>query len=192
MLPTFEEAREALAEQVGASVLAHSERTADTAARIAAAYGADVPAARAAGLLHDWSKGVEGAVLISMARRWNLQVTAVDIAVPYLLHAPVGACEVGAAFPGIDPAVTDAIAAHTCGALELTPLSMVVYIADAIEPGRSHDGVQALRGAVGSVPLPELFARTYASSVRHLIERRRPVHPVTTEVWNRFVAEAAR
>jgi predicted HD superfamily hydrolase involved in NAD metabolism len=165
---------------------------AETAARIATAYGLDVAPARLAGLLHDWSKETAAAELVSTARRHNLSVTDADLAVPYLLHAPVGAIEVREALPGIDETILGAIAAHTCGARAMSELDMVVYVADAIEPGRTHDGVKALRGAVGSVPLRELFARTYAASFRHLIEKRRCVHPVTTDVWNALVAEAKR
>jgi predicted HD superfamily hydrolase involved in NAD metabolism len=177
---------------VGADTLGHCERVAETAARIAASYGVDVARARLAGLLHDWSKEEAAADLVSSARRHNMPMTDADLEVPYLLHAPVGAVEVCEALPGIDEAVLHAIAAHTCGAREMSELDMVVYVADAIEPGRTHDGVKALRGAVGSVPLRELFARTYTASFRHLIEKRRCVHPVTTDVWNGLVAEVKR
>jgi predicted HD superfamily hydrolase involved in NAD metabolism len=165
---------------------------AETAARIATAYGVDVAQARLAGLLHDWSKETPAADLVSSARRCNIPVTETDLSVPYLLHAPVGAVEVREAVSGIDETVLRAIAAHTCGAPEMSNLDMVVYIADAIEPGRTHDGVKALRGAIGSVPLRELFARTYTASFRHLIDKRRCVHPVTTKVWNALVAEVKR
>ncbi len=186
------EAHGLLRAHVSADTLGHCERAAETAVRIAASYGVDVLQARLAGLLHDWSKEEAAAELMSRARRHGLPVTDADLAVPYLLHAPVGAVEVRGALPGIDEAVLRAIAAHTCGAREMSALDMVVYVADAIEPGRTHDGVKALRGAVGSVPLGELFARTYSASFRHLIEKRRWVHPVTIDVWNALVAEVKR
>lgn len=186
------EAHDLLRARVSADTLGHCERVADTAAHIAASYGVDVARARLAGLLHDWSKEAATADLVSRARCHNLPVTDADLAVPYLLHAPVGAVQVRDALPGIDETVLHAIAAHTCGAREMSELDMVVYVADAIEPGRTHDGVKALRGAVGSVPLRELFARTYSASFRHLIEKRRCVHPVTTDVWNALVAEVKR
>jgi len=186
------EAHDLLRARVGADTLGHCERVAETAARIAASYGVGVARARLAGLLHDWSKEEMAVELVSTARRHNLPVTDADLAVPYLLHAPVGAVEVRDALPGIDEAVLRAIAAHTCGAREMSELDMVVYVADAIEPGRTHDAVKALRGAVGSVPLRELFARTYSASFRHLLDKRRCVHPVTTDVWNALVAEVKR
>jgi len=186
------EARDLLRERVSADTFGHCERVAETAARIATAYGVDVVQARLAGLLHDWSKEAAGAELVARARRNNLPVTEADLSVPYLLHAPVGALEVRESLPWLDEGVLGAIAAHTCGASQMSDLDMVVYVADAIEPGRTHDGVKALRGAIGSVPLRELFARTYSASFRHLIEKRRCVHPVTTEVWNALVAEVKR
>jgi len=186
------ESHDALRVRVGLGTLRHSERVSETAARIAASYAVDVEQARLAGLLHDWSKEERSDELIAIAQRRNLPVTEADEHVPYLLHAPVGAAEVRDALPGTDEAVLRAIAAHTCGAAEMSELDMVVYVADAIEPERTHDGVKALRDAVGSIPLRELFARTYAVSFRHLIDKRRIIHPVTTAVWNAIIAEATR
>jgi predicted HD superfamily hydrolase involved in NAD metabolism len=186
------EAFAALRGRVSAETLAHSERVAETAAQVATSYGVDPTTARVAGLLHDWCKECDGAGLVAAARRRNLPVTDADLRVPYLLHASVGAAEVREALPGVGADVLDAIAAHTCGAPVMTDLAMVVYIADAIEPGRTHDGVQALRSAVGPVPLHELFARTYTVSFRHLVDARRCIHPVTTAVWNALVAGTSR
>ena len=70
----------------------------------------------------------------------------------------------------------------------MAPLAMVVYVADVIEPERTQKGVERLREAVGECSLAELFAEVYAASLSHIITRRRPLHPVTLEVWNRVVA----
>jgi HD superfamily phosphohydrolase YqeK len=74
----------------------------------------------------------------------------------------------------------------------MAPLSMVVYIADVIEPARHQDGVDSLRSSVGVRPLEDLFAEAYASSLHHLIEKRRRVHPQTVATWNAIVSRSRR
>ncbi|MCE5203676.1 MAG: bis(5'-nucleosyl)-tetraphosphatase (symmetrical) YqeK [Actinomycetia bacterium] len=187
MLPDWDTALAALGRRLGPKGVAHSVRVAETAAQIASAYGVDSEAARIAGLLHDWCKDVAGEELLQAAETRGLPVTDVDAAVPYLLHSAVGAEEVREAFPGIDESVVQAIAAHTYGSECMSPVDMVVYVADTIEPGRSHTSARELREAIGKVPLTELFTRTYAESLRHLIDTRRRIHPNTTAMWNRLV-----
>lgn len=92
------------------------------------------------------------------------------------------------AVPGLNDEVYSAIARHTVGALEMSDLDMTVWVADMIEPGRRHDGVDDLREIVGIVGLHTLFARAYEHSVAHVIEKRRPLHPDTVSVWNAHVA----
>jgi predicted HD superfamily hydrolase involved in NAD metabolism len=166
----------------------HSVRVAQAAARLAEAYGSDVEDARIAGVLHDWCRDVGGAELLRRATDAGLPVTAVDTRTPYLLHGPLAAVELRVEFPWLSSQVLDAIAVHTYGSADIDTLGMILYVADSIEPGRTHEGVQELREAVGEVPLSELFARTYAASLRHLVAARRPIHPATAETWNARVA----
>ena len=111
---------------------------------------------------------------------------------PYLLHARTGAAAVAEAFPGISPAVVQAVARHTVGALDMTPLDEVVYLADMMEPARDFPGVEELRAAVGVVSLPELFSLGYQLSLAHLVRRRKRIHPETLDVWNALVVEERR
>lgn len=192
MSVAYEAARAALAERLSPGALGHSERVARTAAELAEHYGADVAAARLAGLLHDWDRELGDEALLERAQQLGIEISPVDTAVPYLLHGPVAAADLAAAFPGIDPMVLEAVAAHTYGASGMSPVAMIVYIADSIEPHRTHGGVHELREAIGSVPLEELLMRTYAASLAHLIERRRRIHPRTLSTWNDLVARGSR
>ena len=54
----------------------------------------------------------------------------------------------------------------------------------------SGRGVEDLRAMAHGCDLDELFVATYARSVSGVIERRRPIHPDTAEVWNWIVTEA--
>ena len=189
MQPTFDELHDLARRRLTPSALGHSDRVAETASWLAGLYGVDVEDARVAGLLHDWHRDTSGSELERRARERGLPVTEADCAVPYLLHGPLAAAELARDVPGLPVEVLDAIAAHTYGASEMSPLAMVVYVADVIEPDRDHTGVADLRESAGSIPLEELFARAYAASVQYLVQTRRHIHPVTVMMWNRFVAD---
>lgn len=175
---------DAMRRQLSRESAAHSERVAVMARRIAESYGLDAEEAYVAGLLHDWSRDADGQSLLAEARLLGIPVSEIDERVPYLLHAPVGARLVKREFPQLSQSVVDAISVHTCGAPEMSDLAMAVFVADSVEPGRTHASAAVLRAAIGALPLRELFVRTYADGLRHLIEKRRPMHPQTLKTWN--------
>ena len=51
---------------------------------------------------------------------------------------------------------------------------MIVYIADALEPGRKGKMVQKPREKVGELELRDLFLEVYAYWVQLIMERRHP------------------
>lgn len=190
--PSLDAARAALIVRLSPESLGHCERVAETARDLAARFGADTHEAQLAGLLHDWSRDETAAELLGYAQQRGLQVCDVDRAVPYLLHATVAATQVSEAFPGIAPAIVDAIASHTVGDAVMTDLMRIVYIADMIEPARSFDGVAGLR-ALADAPaatLPRLFFACYRCSLLHVVRSAGRIHPDTVRAWNALVAEA--
>lgn len=189
---SYDSLMEAVSARLSREGAEHSVRVADTAARLAARYGQDVEDARVAGLLHDWCRDIPGPELVEMARSAGIVVTPVDSDVPYLLHGPVGAAVLEDALPELPEHVLRAVAAHTYGAVDIDPLGMIVYIADTIEPDRAYEGVDDLRAVVGDASLDELFTRTYAASLRYLVDDRRVIHPATVESWNALVGGGCR
>lgn len=192
MPTTYEAAQAAINERLSPRAALHCERVASAAADLARRHGLDVEEARVAGVLHDWHRETPGAELMRRAERLGLPVTDVDRAVPYLLHGPVAAAEIREVFPDLSDSAVEAIGAHTFGTPGMGELAMVVYIADVIEPGRTHDGVERLRVCAESEALEQAFADTYAASLRHIVKRRKPIHPTTVAVWNTHVAGDGR
>ncbi len=192
MIPDYDITAQALRSRLSLSGLEHSFRVAETAAALAGVYDVDVSKARFAGLVHDWCKDIPGQELVRLAEDAGLPVDDVDRAVPYLLHGPVASVVLAAQFPDLPHDVLAAVADHTYGSADIDELGMIVYIADTIEPGRTHPGVELLRGEVGEISLPQLFERTYAASLQHLVERRTPIHPATLATWNSRIAGERR
>jgi predicted HD superfamily hydrolase involved in NAD metabolism len=184
----YEDAVEAIEARLGKKAAKHCKRVAEAAAELAQTYGVDVEAARLAGVLHDWDREQGAGALLGEAEAAGIEVTASDAATPHLLHARTGAIAARAALPGLSDEVVSAISRHTLGAPDMTPLDMVIYLADMIESHRDYPGVETLREAVGDVALAEVFALGYRQSVSHLVEARKRIHPITIDVWNAYVA----
>ncbi len=184
----FDTAHAKLAQRVSAKALAHCERVAETSAALARIYGIDVEEARLAGLLHDWDREVPHDQLIASAEREGLLDHRADRMAPRLLHARTAAASLASELPGLSADVLSAVERHTLGAIDMSPLDMVVYVADMIEPGRQYKGVDDLREAAGTISLEDLFAEAYRHSLLHVVRARKPIHPLTVEVWNALVA----
>ncbi|HJW75035.1 MAG TPA: HD domain-containing protein, partial [Thermoleophilia bacterium] len=98
-----------------------------------------------------------------------------------LLHAPLAAAQLTGL--GFSDACLRAVATHTVGGDGMDPLQKSVYLADAIEPGRTYAGVQDLRELAANsldVALRSLVRMTIIDLVGHGLT----VHPATIELYN--------
>ena len=103
-----------------------------------------------------------------------------------LLHGPVAAYELPQLFPELSPAVFQAVDRHTVGACDMTPLDMVVFVADAIEPNRHGDYAHALRKMVGESTLDELFFSCFAQGLVYVIQSGRYLYPTAITIYNHY------
>ena len=192
----FYKARKAeLKTRVSSKRFKHIMGVADTCEQLAEQYGVDPKKARLAGLLHDWDKGMND----EEARQRAIDLGMEDEIDPYILevmpnvlHGITAAKALGREYPAIPRDVLQAIDRHTTAADDMTPLDMVLYIADAIEPGRMFGRIDELRSLVGEVSLEELYFHTYEYWVFLLLERRKPLHPDTIRIWNANVSRLKR
>lgn len=189
---TFFEARKAELEgRLKPARFAHALGVMHAAQELARTYGVDERAARLAGLLHDWDKNYDDEGIRQRAEELGLVVDPyVFQDMPRLLHGPTAAAALVREFPSLPHEVVQAIERHTAGAPNMTDLDMIVYVSDALEPGRDYPGIQALRDLVERVPLEELFLKTFQHVLLNLVERCKNIHPQTLEVWNYYVDRA--
>ena len=194
-----EEELSRLDEAVGAQLaakpkrLAHSRRVAEEAARIAVSHGVDEFEARAAGLLHDWSKVLSKDETIAHARELGIDL-GVDLAlVSPLLHGIVAARELPGLFPELPASVFQAIERQTLGSADMSPLDMAVFVADGIEPGRpSTETIERLRAEDETAPLDELYFHAFAMGAAYVLETERYLYPGTLDIYNRLVLGRAK
>jgi predicted HD superfamily hydrolase involved in NAD metabolism len=165
----------------------HSISVSQTAVVLAELYGVDEGEARIAGLVHDWDKNYSDEELIARAREFGVPVRDWEEDMAALLHAQTGAEALRREFPMFSEAIIQAVARHTSAASDMSPLDMVIYVADMIEPLRTQGNVGALRALVGKLPLEALFLKSYETTMKHLVTRHRFIHPDSLEVWNTYI-----
>ncbi len=194
-MPDFERYEDAIRRQLREKParLEHSLGVAACARELACAYDVDRDAAYVAGLLHDWAKAYGRQESISRAESLGIDMGDQLERVAPLLHGPIAARELKDEFPELSEEVLQAIARHTIGAVDMTPLDAVVFVADAIEPGRPHTpSIDELRSKAGAVPIDELFFLALKSSVGYVIETGRYLYPGALSIYNALVLERNR
>lgn len=170
----------------------HSLGVARTARQLAQAYGVDSFLAEAAGLIHDWDKVLTNDELLARAVQYSIPVVGSAADAVAVLHGPVAAVELPNLFKELPADVFQAVARHTSAAVDMTPLDMVVFIADAIEPQRKGDYADALREQVGKVPLERLFFSCFSQGIVYVISTGRYLYPTALDIYNRYALECAR
>lgn len=115
----------------------HTEGVMYTAAALAMAHNYDMENALVAGLLHDCAKCIPDAKKIKLCEKYKVEVTDVEKANPFLLHAKAGAIIAREKYDIQDEEILDAIRCHTTGKPGMSLLDKIIYIADYIEPNRN-------------------------------------------------------
>ncbi len=131
-------------------------------------HGIDAARARTAGMLHDVARMWPASRLLEEALGRGYPVDDFERRNPIVLHAPLGATIAAERFAVRDPEVAAAIAAHTLGAAEMSPLAQVLYLADALEPGRDYPE----RRQLWELAMRDLDAAMYATLERTLAYSR--------------------
>lgn len=173
--------------------LAHSLSVGLTAERLAAIYGVEPYLARVAGILHDWEKVLPDRESIARASGLGIELGVELALVEPLLHGMIAARELPERFPELPDDVWQAIDRHTLGNAHMSPLDMVVFVADGIEPLRKPaDAIKRQRKLVGKASLSDLYWECFSDGVSYVIETRRYLYPGTLSIYNDIVLERAQ
>jgi len=109
-----------------------------TAAALAMCHGEDILKAEVAGLLHDCAKCIHDDELLALCRQHEIVISDTECAMPFLLHAKVGAWFAYEKYQIEDTDILNAITYHTTGRPQMSLLEKIVYLADYIEPEREQ------------------------------------------------------
>ena len=165
---------------------AHTLRVADTAVNLAEKWDSDRQRAYVAAIFHDVAKFLNPEKLSEM----NI------ISTPFLdnlyqkyraiWHSFAGPAIMKHFFKINDPKTLSAARWHTTGKAKMSKLEQIVYMADAIEPGRDFSGIAYLR----DLSFKNLDHATYAQShaiLESLLVQALPIHPYSIQCRNYYL-----
>ena len=156
-----------------------------TAIQLAQEYGADVEKASIAALLHDVAKEQPEEEMRDLVISENLDLDLLQFG-SQIWHGPVGAILAQREYGISDDEILEAIRYHTTAAPEMTLITQIVYVADYIEPARSHEGVKEAR-ELASRSLRAAVRYEISRTIKHLVETEKRIYPNSIDAYNAWI-----
>lgn len=160
----------------------HTLRVRDTALKLAEVYEAPEKTVELAAIFHDYAKNRP----LDELKQWILSSQLPKDLLDFhheLWHGPVGAILIEREHGLIDSAVQSAIACHTTGKAHMTPVDMIVFVADYIEPGRNFPGLEEVRETAGT-NLVKAAWMVSRNSINYLMEKHNTIYPDSFHAYN--------
>lgn len=198
---TLDFAREWVRPRISPFRFGHTEGVAKVAKQIAVQAGIDTFLPELAGWLHDACKEMKPQQLVAEAKNFGLKLHPIEEENGHLLHGPVAAETVKREFKITNEEFLNSIREHTLGAVPMTTLSKVVFLADCLEASRPEDYTEpiwkALRKGYHKYKKPsdlevDLDAAVLLASelgLEQLLESHKVIHPKTVQVRNYLLKE---
>lgn len=184
---TIDEIRQELKQRLKPSRYQHSLGVAKAAVRLAERFGVDRNKAELAGLLHDCAREFPQENLIDEAYRRGIAVSPIEQAIPFMLHAPVGASRARELYGVADREVLEAISRHTVGGKGMSDLDKIIYFADMIEENRDYPGVEELRQLAETETLDRMLLAGFDQTLAFVLTKRGLMHPDTVTARNEVI-----
>ncbi len=165
----------------------HSLGVYETALKLAEAHGINKDKVGVAALLHDCGRQIPSRESLDKMAELGLKVDLIEAAQPVLLHAKLGVYYARNKYGVTDREILDAIRYHSTGINNMTPVAMVVYLADLLEPSRDFSGIEELR-KLAMKNMEEAMIFAYSKTIRYLLEYDLLIHPDCIAGYNQLVA----
>jgi predicted HD superfamily hydrolase involved in NAD metabolism len=180
---TKEEVIGRMKKNLSLSRIDHIMRVVDTAQQLAERYGVDPERAEWAALLHDFYKWQDKDAYAAALETSGLSLDKETAASQELSHGWMAAEFMQSTLGIEDEEIYYAIATHTTGRSGMSLLEKVIYLADRVEPGRTHPGCEQLR----SLAFRDLDRAVYIAmnqTLEYLLKNHAYIHPRTIEARN--------
>ncbi len=161
----------------------HSLNTALTARQLAQYQRVDADNAYLAGLVHDCAKNLSDAELLDAAKRFGIPTDPIILHSPQLLHGAVGAHISRENFGIHDEEIFKAIAHHTMGRENMSPMEKIIFLADLIEPSRTYADLSKIR-ETALTDFDKALLMAYDGIISFVIRKEELLHPLTIQARN--------
>jgi len=163
--------------------LAHTLGVLESACELSQLYGGNLLAVSRAAIYHDLFKGVQKSELLELGHSVGYEVSGKVDELPEIAHGPIAALWLDREGIISDPLILDAVRYHTVGRRDMSLEEKIVYLADAIEPGRDYPGVTALR-ILAQESLDKALLMSVSQTLEFVLASGSPIHPQSVEMRN--------
>ncbi len=143
----------------------HTQGLLDTAYHLAELYGVDRDKVEMAGTCHDMYRLLDSEEINKLIYKYGVDEKYLNN--PSLAHSKIAVKAMAKDFGITDEDILAAVEFHTTGRPGMSKLEKIIYLADAIEPGRPFPGVEQIR-AVSEINLDLAVLAMLKHSVKHL------------------------
>ncbi len=164
----------------------HSLRVYELAIKLAEIHKVDIEKVGIAALLHDCGREVPTSDSIIHAITLGMDIDVVERNQPILLHAKLGEYYAKEKYGVEDETILKAIREHTTGAADMAEVSMIVYLADLLEPKRNFPNIDKLR-KLAETNLSKAMHKAFEETICYLLDDNLLIHPDCIDGYNDLV-----
>ncbi len=161
----------------------HTLAVARLSGELAEVYGADVTAAKAAGLLHDIAKEIPVDVQFTILKESGIINDTSLLANPNVYHGITAFFTVPKWFSVTDEDVLNAIRYHTTGRRGMSLLEKIVYVADVVSYDRTYKEAEKLRERAFS-DLDGVLLEAQRFTIKKLVKQSLPIALDSIDCYN--------
>lgn len=161
----------------------HSVNTMKEAISLAEHYGENKDIAAIAGLLHDCAKNLKDDETIKYCKDNGVKLNEIEQRQIFLMHGEVGAIIAKEKYGVEDEIILNAIRYHTTGSSNMNMMDKIIFLADYIEPGRTHSEVNNAR-SLAYQDINKALICAFDNVIKYVIIQNGLIHPNTIEARN--------
>ncbi|GEK92068.1 bis(5'-nucleosyl)-tetraphosphatase (symmetrical) YqeK [Alkalibacterium kapii] len=165
----------------------HVLRVEQTALKLADKYNVDLEKVSIAALTHDYAKERPDAEMRDLIISESLELEMLQFG-SNIWHGPLGALLMKNEYDLLDEEILEAIKLHTIGGPMMGEVAQIIYIADYIEPKRSHSGVEKAR-ELANKDLIKAISYITNQTLKYLVKKKKKIYPKAIETYNAWVAD---
>ncbi|SCZ77195.1 bis(5'-nucleosyl)-tetraphosphatase (symmetrical) YqeK [Acidaminobacter hydrogenoformans] len=181
--PILQEDYDRISGRIKQKRLKHTLGVLESACVLSERYGGDLVSICRAALYHDLFKGVEKSELLTIGGSLGYIISGAVDERPEIAHGPIAALWLEHEGIVKDSLVLNAIRYHTIGRRDMSLEEKIVYLADAIEPGRDYPGVETVR-LLAETSLDQALLCSVSQTLEFVLASDSPIHPESVEMRN--------
>ena len=180
-----------LSENLSPARFKHVLSVRDVAVGLAKQHDIDAAQAEIAALLHDSAKEKSNEELLALAKNHRLEVDEYEEQTPGLLHGKVAPFIATEEFGVTDEMVFKALRCHSTGAVEMSALDQLLFVADFCEPNRPYTAAQEVYD-LAKLDLEAAVLEVMQFKLRKTILKKQQLHPDSIHAYNNLLKNRSR